>query len=192
MSFATTLEVRVTRAGDEIVLASPDAGLFTCSATAGSALAPGQSCGVLLRLGRAVELIVPAGVAGIVVNERPERVQAAVGYGSPLYKLRPFEDVAALASEGVQDAPDDALCIMSPQTGRFYHRPAPDDPPFARAGDVLEAGKAIGLIEVMKTFTQLPYKADGSLPQRARMVRYLVDDGADVASGDALIEVEPA
>ena len=192
MSFATSLEVRVSRAGDEIVLASPDAGLFTCSATAGSALAPGQSCGVLLRLGRAVELVVPDGVAGIVVNEQPERVQAAVGYGTTLYTLRPFEDVGALAGEEAQDALDAALCITSPQTGRFYHRPAPDDPPFAEAGDILEAGKAIGLIEVMKTFTQLPYKADGPLPARAKMVRYLVDDGADVATGDALIEVEPA
>jgi hypothetical protein len=44
----------------------------------------------------------------------------------------------------------------------------------------------------MKTFGHVPYRAAGGLPKRAKLVRYLVDEGAEVRDGQALIEVEPA
>jgi biotin carboxyl carrier protein len=84
------------------------------------------------------------------------------------------------------------LLFLSPQAGRFYLRPTPSDPPFAQAGVVLEPGKPIGLIEVMKTFTHLQWQPRPPLPERARLIRFLVSDASDVAEGQALCEVEPA
>jgi len=49
----------------------------------------------------------------------------------------------------------------------------------------------VGLIEVMKTFTHVPYHATGGLPARARVVRWIVGESADVSEGDPLLEVEP-
>src|SRR5688572_19734661 len=82
--------------------------------------------------------------------------------------------------------------LRAPQSGRFYHRPAPGEPAFADAGAPLADGQPIGLIEVMKTFTHVPYSAGAGLPARARLVRFVASDGGDVRQGDPLIEVGPA
>ncbi|MEZ5974739.1 MAG: biotin/lipoyl-containing protein [Planctomycetota bacterium] len=84
------------------------------------------------------------------------------------------------------------MILRSPQSGRFYHRPSPGEAAFAEVGTVLEAGQPVGLIEVMKTFAHVPYASKGGLPARARVVRVLAGDGADVDSGTPLFEVEPA
>ena len=83
--------------------------------------------------------------------------------------------------------------MRSPHAGRFWHRPIPDGAAaFCRAvGSELEAGHTVGLIEVMKTFTHLRYGATGELPERAKVVRFVAEDGAEVAEGEALIEIEP-
>ena len=57
-------------------------------------------------------------------------------------------------------------------------------------GAVVEAGQPIGLIEVMKTFAHVRYGGEG-LPARARIVRVLVEDGAEIGAGDPLYEVAP-
>jgi len=85
-----------------------------------------------------------------------------------------------------------ALVFRAPQTGRFWLRTAPAEPALVAVGQVIEPGAALGLIEVMKTFTILQYAATAQLPARARVVRILARDGAEVAERDALIELEPA
>jgi biotin carboxyl carrier protein len=70
-------------------------------------------------------------------------------------------------------------------------------------GLLLAPGQAVGLIEVMKTFAQVQYRPDVTgvagatgkgrpLPERARIVRLIAADGAEVARGAPLFEVEPA
>lgn len=175
--------------GDAVRLCSPDVGLYTEAPAPGSALAPGQRAGTLLRLGRPVALRVPAGVAGRVVSALPERVQQPVAYGEAVLELAPLEELGALDPEA--DVPDaGALVLLAPQSGRFYHRPAPDEPPFVVSGDELNEGRPVGLIEVMKTFAHVAYRAQRGLPARARMARYLVADGAEVEAGAPLLEVE--
>jgi acetyl-CoA carboxylase biotin carboxyl carrier protein len=107
-----------------------------------------------------------------------------------LYELAPI-DAGQAADEEAAGGSEAGLVLRAPQTGRFYHRPSPDEPPYAEVGGVLDAGQAIGLLEVMKTFSQVTYEAKGGLPTRARLVRWLVEDGAEIRSGDALLEVEP-
>jgi len=180
------------REGERMRLLAPDVGLFTEALGPGALVAPGQRVGTLLRLGRAAALIVPEGVAGRVVSAAPERVLRPVGYGDVLYELAPLaalEPTAARPEPGENDA---RRVLASPQSGRFYHRPSPLEPPFAEPGELLEEGRPIGLIEVMKTFAHVPYSARAPLPRRARFVRFLCPDGAEVESGAPLVEVEPA
>jgi biotin carboxyl carrier protein len=186
-------ELRVVREGDAVRLASPGVGLFTHAVPAGRALSGGDVAGVLLTLGRAVELIVPDGVAGVVESTAPEAVHAPVAFATVLYRLAPLRAGPAAASRASESSrASGALHLRSPSSGRFWHRTSPSDPALVQAGDVLERGRAVGLIEVMKTFTLVHYAPDAQLPARARVLRVLAADGAEVTEKAALLELEPA
>jgi len=186
------LELLLGREGERVLLRSPEVGYFTRALPAGALLAPHAAAGVLHSLGRRFDLVAPPGVAGRVVNARPELVLAPVGYGTVLYELAPLESgvPAADAPSSVPEATD-ALVFRAPHSGRFWQRPAPNDPPFVRPGDLVEDGRTLGLIEVMKAFTHVVYRPTGALPPRARVARILVADGGDVEEGGALLELEP-
>jgi acetyl-CoA carboxylase biotin carboxyl carrier protein len=174
-------------------LCSPGVGWLTCASRRGEVLVPGTSAGVLKTLGRFQRLLVPAGVGGRVSNDVPERIHEPVDHRRSLYVLEPIgaaeEAVARAAAEAGATG---ELVVRAAQSGRFWHRPTPNDPAYCEVGTVLETGTAVGLIEVMKTFATVPYAADGGLPARARVVRVLVPDGGEVERGTPLVEVEPA
>jgi biotin carboxyl carrier protein len=184
-------EFIVERQEQRIFLRAPEVGTFTCVVEEGAVLTPGSRAGVLHRLDVAFELIVPAGVTGRIVSIPPERVHAPVEYGAVLYELAPLA-TTVIDSQQKESAVKtrSALALRAPYSGRFWHRPAPEDPAYVQIGDVLEPGRTVGLIEVMKTFTHLSYEARGALPQKARIVKLLADDGDEVDEGDPLIEVE--
>lgn len=74
--------------------------------------------------------------------------------------------------------------IRSPLPGVFYAKPGPDKPPFAAPGDRIHVGDAVGIIEVMKQFTEIRSDVEGvvtSVP---------VADGASVMPGDVLVTIE--
>ena len=189
-----TIELVPTRTADgRTHLCLPEVGLFTAAKPKGELVSPDTSVGFLVRLGVGHRLLVPAGVSGRIVSQRPERVHEPVGYGAVLYELEPLSDVeASAATEAEAQGEGGGLTLASPHTGRFWHRPSPDEPAFCSVGDVLEPGSSVGLVEIMKTFTQVSYAATGGLPTRARVTAMRVGDGGDVEEGDALIEVEPA
>lgn len=174
-------------------LCAPDVGWYTRAVDVGRVLVPGEEAGVLVTLGRVRALIVPAGARGVVRTPAPEAVHHPVAWGQELVRLAPLTGEAAAATQaGAEEAAGDAALVLRSDTpGRFWHRAAPDAPALAKPGDALVEGTPVGLLEVMKTFAQVVYRTRGGLPARARVVRVLVGDGADVATGDALIEVEP-
>ena len=74
--------------------------------------------------------------------------------------------------------------VQAPLPGTFYHRSAPDQPPFKTPGDAVAMGDTLGLIEVMKTFTPVTAEAAG------RFLRFLVEDADAVMAGQPLYELE--
>ncbi len=56
-----------------------------------------------------------------------------------------------------------AKTFQAPLPGTFYRSPAPGEPVFKSEGDVVAAGDAIGLIEVMKSFTPVTAEEAGTL-----------------------------
>lgn len=189
----TKLSLRVARVGDLVQLLSPSVGTFTSPRPEGSVLSGGQTAGVLHTLGRAYELVVPEDVSGVVRTPAPQLVHQPVGYGSVLYELGALA-ASATTGSAQQDsgATSAAPVFRSPSAGRFWHRTSPNDPPLIQVGGVIEVGKPIGVIEVMKTFAYVSYAAHSGLPARARVVRVLAADGAEVAEKTALFELEPA
>jgi biotin carboxyl carrier protein len=189
-----SLALLVAREGDRVRLSSPEVGWFTQARPAGHVLAAGERAGVILALGRSIALVVPEDVRGVVSSPAPERVHQPVGYGDVLYELSPLETergTHSLKKGAKGDAQSDgALVLRSPQSGRFYHRSAPGEPPFTAAGKEIGEGAPVGLIEVMKTFNHVVYRSGSALPPRARVKRFVAGDGADVKQGDVLIELE--
>lgn len=187
-----SLEVLVESEGEATWLLAPSVGLFTCALPKGQLVVPGQSIGSLTTLGVAHTLTVPPGCAGKIANERFERVIEPVGFGTRLYELEPIGEGLDIAAVEVAAQTGSDLVVRSTHAGRFWHRPSPADDAFAKAGDIIEDGAVVGLVEVMKTFTHVHYHATGGLPTRAKILRFLVEDGAEAENGAPLFEVEPA
>ena len=74
--------------------------------------------------------------------------------------------------------------VPAPLPGTFYRRPSPDQPPFKNEGDAVAAGDTVGLIEVMKTFTEVKAEESGKL------ARFLVENEDAIMAGQPLYELE--
>ncbi len=73
--------------------------------------------------------------------------------------------------------------LLSPLPGTFYRRPAPDKPMYKNEGDAVAVGDVIGLIEVMKSFTEVKAEATGIIS------KFLADSEEPVMAGQPLMEV---
>lgn len=187
---ASTLDLRVTEADGQLLLGAPDIGLFTAPLGRGAVVAPGMSAGALRHLGGTVTLMVPEGVRGAVIDDAPDRVLLPVGFGQVLYRVDPAGAGAATSEDPPEQDTAAGLVLVAEQSGRVWHRPGPGEAPFCAPGDVLEEGAAVCLVEVMKTFSTVPYRPAAGLPDRARVVRWVAADGADVQKGDPILELE--
>jgi acetyl-CoA carboxylase biotin carboxyl carrier protein len=78
-----------------------------------------------------------------------------------------------------------ALPIRSPLPGIFYRRPAPDAAPFKEDGAAVAAADVVGLIEVMKSFHEVPAGIAGS------SITFLIDNEEPVMAGQVIAEVLP-
>ncbi|GAA1821397.1 acetyl-CoA carboxylase [Nesterenkonia flava] len=74
--------------------------------------------------------------------------------------------------------------IISPLPGVFYTSPGPDKPPFVTVGDSIDAGQAVGLVEVMKQFTEIRSEVSGTVKSVE------VENGATVNPGTVLVVVD--
>ena len=73
--------------------------------------------------------------------------------------------------------------LLSPLPGTFYRRPAPDKPTYKNEGDSVAVGDVIGLIEVMKSFTEVKAEVAG------KIVKFLADNEEPVMAGQPLAEI---
>lgn len=53
--------------------------------------------------------------------------------------------------------------VISPLPGVFYRQPSPEAAPFVKAGDKVEPDTIIGLIEVMKQFSEIFAETRGTI-----------------------------
>ena len=73
--------------------------------------------------------------------------------------------------------------LLSPLPGTFYRRPAPDKPLYKNDGDTVAVGDVIGLIEVMKSFTEVKAEVPG------KILKFLADNEEPVMAGQVLAEI---
>lgn len=73
--------------------------------------------------------------------------------------------------------------LLSPLPGTFYRKPAPDKPVYKNEGDSVAVGDVIGLIEVMKSFTEVKAEVAG------KITKFLADNEEPVMAGQPLAEI---
>ena len=88
---------------------------------------------------------------------------------------------------GDAEAPAETLpTINSPMVGSFYRRPAPDDGPFVKVGDVVDEDTVICIVEAMKVMNEVKAEMSGTI------TKVLVEDNVAVQFGEALFEIKPS
>ncbi|HKU24832.1 MAG TPA: acetyl-CoA carboxylase biotin carboxyl carrier protein [Candidatus Sulfotelmatobacter sp.] len=83
-------------------------------------------------------------------------------------------------------SPDEGLHqVKSPIVGTFYESPSPGSPPFVKAGDTVEAGQVLCIIEAMKLMNEIEADVSGEVVKR------LVNNGQPVEYGQPLFSIRP-
>lgn len=178
--------------GQGWTLRAPGVGLVRDLPVVGACLEEGMACGELDILGVRHALRLPPSLAGQVgkVLAKRERLQP-VAHGDALFTLQlQLEAQEGAAATTTATGAAQGLVLRAPQAGRFYTAPEPDAPPFVQVGDVLEMGRTVGLLEVMKTFSPVKVTAAHGFPGQAKVKAILVQDRTDVEEGTPLLEVE--
>lgn len=76
--------------------------------------------------------------------------------------------------------------VLSPLPGTFYRSGAPGQPAFKNEGDTVQAGDVVGLIEVMKQFSEVTAEVAG------KIVKFHPENEAAVDAGEPLLDIETA
>ena len=75
--------------------------------------------------------------------------------------------------------------VRSPIVGTFYESPSPGAPPFVKAGDKVQAGQVLCIIEAMKLMNEIEADATGEIVKR------LATNGQPIEYGQALFLIRP-
>ena len=77
------------------------------------------------------------------------------------------------------------ITVRSPMIGTFYRSSSPDKPPFVSAGDEVNPGKVVCIIEAMKLFNEIESEVSG------KIVKVLVENASPVEYDQPLFLIEP-
>jgi acetyl-CoA carboxylase biotin carboxyl carrier protein len=194
MKSMTTMTTMITdalverTAGGDWIVRAPRVGIYRGAPRAGARRSAGEEVGRLSVLNHTSELLLPAGVEGIVTEIRVAERVAPVEYGQPLLHLA-SGGMAMPAAAELAPVLEGSHTVICPIDGVFYHSPSPGAPPFVKAGDVIEPGRTLGLIEAMKSFNAITYGGPG-LPESAVILEARAADASEVRQGAILFVVK--
>ena len=129
-------------------------------------------------------------------------VKVRIKRGTPIAMMPPalqpspsvVAGTASTAGEALPNAPAAAKAqapeeglhqVKSPIVGTFYESPSPGSPPFVKAGDTVEAGQVLCIIEAMKLMNEIEADVGGEIVKR------LVNNGQPVEYGQPLFSIRP-
>ena len=97
----------------------------------------------------------------------------------------PSTAISQLPSTAPAAIEEDLHMVKSPIVGTFYESPSPGSPPFVKAGDAVEAGQVLCIIEAMKLMNEIESDMAGEIVKR------LVNNSQPVEYGQALFAIRP-
>lgn len=106
----------------------------------------------------------------------------------PVGRARVAMQIDAAASSAARTPPQPAVSapsriIVSPMVGRFYRSARRDGAPLIRVGDPVEAGQAVGSVEMMRLMYSIRSDWAGTIEE------VLVDDGDAIEYGQPLVRI---
>ncbi len=102
---------------------------------------------------------------------------------SPLPSVRIESAYKVEAKEEESSEDRDLHIITSPIVGTFYRAPSPSAEPFIKAGDMVEEGKTLCIVEAMKLMNEIPSDVSGEV------VNIYVENGHPVEFGQKLFGI---
>ncbi len=182
---------------------SPAVGIYFKTPELGAYLKGGSPAGLLKILNSLYHLRLPENVNGFVRKIKVSNLANPVEFRQEMYSLLPARDAVPymvnlnvgmgleeMTGNREEGRPDGACSIVSPTDGIFYRRPNQTSPPYIREGDVVSFGAIVGLVEVMKSFNQIRFTGP-DFPEKAKVLKILIPDEAEIKCGQPLIWLEP-
>jgi acetyl-CoA carboxylase biotin carboxyl carrier protein len=93
--------------------------------------------------------------------------------------------VAAPAVAAVPVPEEGLHMVKSPIVGTFYEAPSPGAPPFVKAGDMVEVGQVLCIVEAMKLLNEIESDFAGEI------VKKLAVNGQPIEYGQELFVIRP-
>jgi acetyl-CoA carboxylase biotin carboxyl carrier protein len=94
--------------------------------------------------------------------------------------------VVAAPAAAAAPAPEEGLhTVKSPIVGTFYEAPSPGAPPFVKAGDSVEIGQVLCIVEAMKLLNEIESDVAGEI------VKKLAVNGQPIEYGQELFVIRP-
>ncbi|WP_293925537.1 acetyl-CoA carboxylase biotin carboxyl carrier protein [Sphingobacterium sp. UBA6320] len=116
----------------------------------------------------------------IKTNQEPTYVTASVPVAAAPVAPQPAAVVPVAVSEE-----SNFITIKSPMIGTFYRSAGPGKPSFVNAGDEINTGNVLCIIEAMKLFNEIESEVSG------KIVKILVEDAQPVEFDQPLFLVDP-
>jgi len=101
---------------------------------------------------------------------------------APELGTAPAIPAAAPAAPVVEEA---LHAVKSPIVGTFYEAPSPGAPPFVKAGDSVEVGQVLCIVEAMKLLNEIESDVAGEI------VKKLASNGQPIEYGQELFLIRP-
>jgi acetyl-CoA carboxylase biotin carboxyl carrier protein len=142
-------------------------------------------------LKKLIQLVKDEDISGVAVEEkgvkyevRREKGGHVISAPSPAPYPAPTPSHSAKDKEKDKGEDEGLTAITSPMVGTFYRSPSPESPAFVDAGDDVEPGKVVCIIEAMKLFNEIESEV------RGKIVKVLVENGKPVEFGQKLFLVK--
>jgi acetyl-CoA carboxylase biotin carboxyl carrier protein len=143
-------------------------------------------------LKKLIQLVKDEDISGVAVEEKGVKYEVRREKGGQLVAAPSTVQLPAShpassphAQQPAANKEDEGLtAITSPMVGTFYRSPSPESAPFVNAGDEVEPGKVVCIIEAMKLFNEIESEV------RGKIVKVLVENGKPVEFGQKLFLVK--
>jgi acetyl-CoA carboxylase biotin carboxyl carrier protein len=105
---------------------------------------------------------------------------------APEMGAAPVAAAPVASAPAAAPAPEEGLhTVKSPIVGTFYEAPSPGAPPFVKAGDMVEVGQVLCIVEAMKLLNEIESDFAGEI------VKKLAVNGQPIEYGQELFVIRP-
>ncbi len=139
-------------------------------------------------LKKLIQLVKDEDISGVAIEEKGVKYEVRREKGGVIasHPLPHSAPPSFPGKEEEKEQEEGLVAITSPMVGTFYRSPSPEAPPFVEAGDKVEPGKVVCIIEAMKLFNEIEAEVKGTV------VRILADNGKPVEYGQKLFLIKKA